>query len=258
MIDKFEVGKMYRWTGEIGSHPIGWNPKMYPMTDGTPRRCTKVYINPDAAAFERIEDIPPGQQGGTWYWGDLSNFEETTEVKGEKMEKENIEKLVQACYLRTQRWAEKNNPLTKDGRIAAELVRRAAGNSPSLGNDLSKFLSRILGEEITAGGFDLGIGLVPLKKFGDYTVGECAILVTERQAVLPNGRAGNGANWSAHKVRAADEDEIRQTISSAFAHDTGLESYLTSTCTMKGMEGWKPKKPEVDTGPFIRKINRTN
>ncbi len=256
MIDKFEVGKMYRWTGPDENIEMfgGWNQLMAPIRDGMPRKCTEV-TELDRGYLASFEGVP----GGTWAWGNESfqYFEEVGESKGEKMEKEKIEELVQACYLRTQRWAEKNNPLTKDGRIAAELVRRAAGNSPSLGNDLSKFLSRILGEEITAGGFDLGIGLVPLEKFEDYTVGECAILVTERQAVLPNGRAGNGTNWSEHKVRAAGEDEIRQTISSAFAHDTGLTSYLASACTMKGLKGWKPKET-VDTGPFIRKINRTS
>ncbi len=80
MIEKFEVGKYYRYTGTKKSF---WNSnsKMDAVLDGKPRRCTEAVCGRSFSAnftnVRRSEEFP-------WCWGskeDLKDWEESLSIR---------------------------------------------------------------------------------------------------------------------------------------------------------------------------------
>lgn len=81
MIDKFELGKWYRYTGTKGCDLTIWSGAMEAVLDGKPRECTAIEDGtPYIAGFEDC-----GNFSSAWAW-DLKNWEEVpnpTEAPGD-------------------------------------------------------------------------------------------------------------------------------------------------------------------------------
>ena len=76
MIERFEVGKSYRWIGEK-TRPEGWAIKgaMDILLDGKPHKVTRKERYPFSASFEDCEYFESGDDG--WFFiEDMHNFEE--------------------------------------------------------------------------------------------------------------------------------------------------------------------------------------
>jgi hypothetical protein len=85
-IQKFEVGKWYRWIGptkadEVLGLDCAWNPEMRFILDGKPHKCIRVYAPPEEqpalwgcrlpGAFEGQPGDPPNY---VWSWGGTNTF----------------------------------------------------------------------------------------------------------------------------------------------------------------------------------------
>lgn len=81
MIEKFEVGKYYKYTGKC--HMSGWSSYMDGVLDGKPRKC----ISTNAKDMARLENLPLGVYDDHWWWKDgFENWEEVPMLKyGDKV-----------------------------------------------------------------------------------------------------------------------------------------------------------------------------
>jgi hypothetical protein len=88
-IQKFEVGKWYRWTAGVISRPHQWNPdgEMDFILDGKPHKCVAIsapeevqpFLNPDHAVAA-FEDQPNPAGGDLYVWDWDSSREYFEEV----------------------------------------------------------------------------------------------------------------------------------------------------------------------------------
>lgn len=78
MIERFEVGKSYRWIGG-SERPVGngcaWNERMEVVADGNPHKVTRKDKNDFCASFEDCEYFKDGDEGW-WFDGSMQYFEE--------------------------------------------------------------------------------------------------------------------------------------------------------------------------------------
>lgn len=78
-IEKFEVGKYYRYTGKTRQSNWNFDGHMDFVLDGQPRRCVKISSRSSADAGFYGENNGPR---GCWVWADgFENWEEVTDKK---------------------------------------------------------------------------------------------------------------------------------------------------------------------------------
>ena len=86
MIEKFEVGKRYRFTVKEGG--IDWTTHMAKVLDGKPHLCIKAgYHTPHYALFEGMQPQLSNRQDGMWDWTcGFGSWEEVTQFqRGDKV-----------------------------------------------------------------------------------------------------------------------------------------------------------------------------